>query len=274
VQAELARVQTELTASERALAAAADAERSALRALDQAEAARARIAARRSEIDRAAADLAGQRSAAEADMAEAEAARAALPDPAAGRAALDAARLRSVAARTAFQHALAAVSAHGQALAVGQERISALRGDIRGWQARAGDAARRLAAMEGQAEDLAGERAVLAARPPALAGTPKSAAVAEIDKKLKSAKDLAATNAVRSQIEIDEARVRAELQALDDSDEDDGLPPPGGGSGGGPGGGEGGIIPQAAGGALEGAAVGEDNAVNGDQANATDGDSD
>lgn len=169
VQAELARVQTELTASERALAAAADAERSALRALDQAEAARARIAARRSEIDRAAADLAGQRSAAEADMAEAEAARAALPDPAAGRAALDAARLRSVAARTAFQHALAAVSAHGQALAVGQERISALRGDIRGWQARAGDAARRLAAMEGQAEDLAGERAVLAARPPALA---------------------------------------------------------------------------------------------------------
>ena len=120
----------------------------------------------------------------------------------------------------------------------------------------------------------AAQRAGGGARPPALAGTPKSAAVAEIDKKLKSAKDLAATNAVRSQIEIDEARVRAELQALDDSDEDDGLPPPGGGSGGGPGGGEGGIIPQAAGGALEGAAVGEDNAVNGDQANATDGDSD
>ncbi len=168
-QADLARVQSELGASERALAAAADAERSALRALDQAEAARARSAARRAESDRAAADLAGQRTAAEADLSEAEAKRAALPDPAAGRAALDAARLRSEGARRAFQAAMATVAAHGQALAVGKERLSGLRGDIRSWQARAGDGARRLAAMEGQAEDLSGERAVLAARPPALA---------------------------------------------------------------------------------------------------------
>jgi len=174
-QADLARVQSDLRASERALAAAADAERSALRALDQADAARARIAARRSEISRAAADLAGQHSAAEADLAEAEDKRAALPDPAAGRASVEAARTRSDAARTAFQTALASLAAHGQRLAVGRERLSAQRGDIRGWQARAGDAARRLAAMEGQVEDLTSERAVIAARPPALARDLKEA---------------------------------------------------------------------------------------------------
>ncbi len=168
-QADLAQVQAELTASERALAAAADAERSALRALDQAEAARARIAVRRAEIDRAGADLAAQRSAAGTELAETEARRAALPDPAAGRAAVEAERQRNDRARAAYQSAMAAVAAHGQALAVGKERLGALRGDIRGWQARAGDAARRLAAMAGQAEDLAGERAMLAARPPALA---------------------------------------------------------------------------------------------------------
>ncbi|KUR72938.1 chromosome segregation protein [Novosphingobium fuchskuhlense] len=168
-QAELARIQTELGANERALAAAADAERSALRALDQAEAARARIAARREEIDRAAADLASQRSAAEADLADAEARRAALPDPAAGRTAVDAERQKNDRARTAYQSGMAAVAAHGQALAVGKERLGALRGDIRGWQARAGDAARRLAAMAAQAEDLAEERGVVAAKPPALA---------------------------------------------------------------------------------------------------------
>ncbi len=168
-QAELARVQTDLTASERALAAAADDERSALRALDQAEAARARIAARGAEMDRAAADLASQRQTAQADLDEAEARRAALPDPAAGRAAVEAERQRNTQARAAYQSALAAVAAHGQALAVGKERLTALRGDIRGWQARAGDAARRLAAMAGQAGDLAQERGVVAAKPPALA---------------------------------------------------------------------------------------------------------
>ena len=168
-QGQLTRVQAELTASERALAAAADAERSALRALDQAEAARARIAARRAEIDRTAADLAAQRQTAEADLGEAEARRAALPDPATGRAAVEAERQRNTQARAAYQAAMAAVAAHGQALAVGKERLAALRGDIRGWQARAGDAARRLAAMAGQADDLAQERGVVAAKPPALA---------------------------------------------------------------------------------------------------------
>ncbi|OYU35022.1 AAA family ATPase [Novosphingobium sp. PASSN1] len=168
-QGELARIQTELTASERALAAAADAERSALRGLDQAEAARARLEARRAEIDRTAADLASQRQAAAGELYEAEARRAALPDPAAGRTAVEAERQRNTQARAAYQGALAAIAAHGQALAVGKERLVAVRSDIRGWQARAGDAARRLAAMAGQAEDLAEEREGLAAKPPALA---------------------------------------------------------------------------------------------------------
>ena len=43
----------------------------------------------------------------------------------------------------------AAAASLEQAIAVGRERLAGLKGDIRAWQARAGDAAKRLAEMTG-----------------------------------------------------------------------------------------------------------------------------
>ena len=168
VQAELAALQLAVVAAERALAAAAEAERAALRALDQAEDARTRLAQRRAELDAAAADHAEQTRQAEAERAAAEARRAALPDPATGRATLAAAQARHDAARQAMQAASAGLAAHDQALAVARERIGAQRIDIKGWQQRSGDAARRLAEMGRRFEEIDEERAVIAAQPEAL----------------------------------------------------------------------------------------------------------
>ncbi len=164
----LAALQSELAQAERALSAAADGERTALRGLDQAEAARTRRDARREELTRASSDLAEQRAAAEAEHSDAQIKRAALPDPSAGRAGCEAARLHSDSTRAALQSAMAAVAALEQALAVGRERLSAHRSEIKSWQGRSGEAARRLAQMSGRAEELSGERAVFAAKPDSL----------------------------------------------------------------------------------------------------------
>lgn len=168
VQQELAETAARVVAAERAIAASADAERGALREVDRAEDARSRQQARRAELDRTLADMAEQRANVEADFAVAEAKRAALPDPEAGRDALKAAQERNGEARSALQHAMAALASHDQALAVGQERTASQRGDIRGWQARSGDAANRLAQMAGRLEEIEAERAIMAAKPKAL----------------------------------------------------------------------------------------------------------
>jgi chromosome segregation protein len=168
VQSELGALQAELVASERAVASAAEAERAALRALDQAEDARTRLAARRDEMEAAEADLADQRKAAQADLDAARARRAALPDPAAGRAALEAAQVRHQAARQSLQAATATLSAHDQSLAVARERAAAQRTDIKGWQARAGDAASRLAETARRLDEIEEERAIIGAKPAAL----------------------------------------------------------------------------------------------------------
>ncbi|MDE2562468.1 MAG: AAA family ATPase [Sphingomonadales bacterium] len=167
-RAGLAEAQAALAAAERALAQASDAERAALRALDQAEAATARLEARRAELDRSGADIAEQQQAARGEAEAAEARRAELPDPEAGRAALETARARNDAARVALQAASAAAASHEQDIAVSRERLAGLRGDIRSWQARAGDAARRLSEMTGRREELEQERAVIAAKPAGL----------------------------------------------------------------------------------------------------------
>ncbi|MFY8193966.1 MAG: chromosome segregation protein, partial [Novosphingobium sp.] len=168
VRASLAQVQAELSQVERTLSAAADAERTALRALDAAEAARARLEQRKAELARAQADLGEQRTAAQAEVAAAEDKRGALPDPAAGRAALEAARARNDAARSALQAASAASAALEQQIAAGKERLAGLKGDIRAWTARAGDVAKRLAEMTGRREELETERAISAAKPAGL----------------------------------------------------------------------------------------------------------
>ncbi len=185
--------------TEAQLAMAQNAERAALRSADAAEAAQARMAARQAEVARAAADLADQHGLAAADHAAAQSRRAALPPPDAGRAALAAALARHEATRTALQGASAALAAQDQALAVARERSAAQAGDIRGWQARAGEAAKRLAEMGRRSEEIEEERAVIAAKPAALL------------------RDIDAGEAVRMRIGTDLAEAEAALGRASDA---------------------------------------------------------
>ena len=165
---ELAQLQRDLVARERELAGAADAERQALRALDQAEAAHERLAARLEELARNEAEHAETLEAARAELDSAQARRDALPDPEAGRAALEAARAKNEASRATLQARAAELASHDQSLAVARERAAAQRSDMANWQARSGDAARRLSEMEIRAEEIEQDRAVTAARPEGL----------------------------------------------------------------------------------------------------------
>ncbi|MBS7670558.1 chromosome segregation protein SMC [Croceicoccus gelatinilyticus] len=155
-------------AAERAVNTASEEERAALRARDQAENAVERHARAREELAERMEDLHARLAAAQQDVMQAEERRRALPDPSAQQAALETARSRNDAARTALQSAMAQLASLDQALAVGRERTKALQGDMKGWEARAGDAAKRLADMTRRREEIEEERAVTAARPEAL----------------------------------------------------------------------------------------------------------
>ncbi|MGI8944083.1 MAG: chromosome segregation protein SMC [Qipengyuania sp.] len=168
VTRDLADVQREIVAADRAFAAASESEREALRALDRAEAERERIALRLEELAAREEEYGQLLDAAHAELAAAEVKLAELPDPASGRASLEAARARNETARTALQAASADLAAHDQALAVARERTAAQRSDMAGWQARSGDAARRLSDMTRRFEEIDEERAVTAAKPEGL----------------------------------------------------------------------------------------------------------
>lgn len=168
VQTQLAAIQTRMIAGERAVAQASEAERAALRAFDQAEAAQARLQTRRAELAETAGNLAQQLAQAEAERDAALTRRGELPHPESGRAQLATAQAHHDAARKTLQSATAALAAHDQGIAVAYERANALRGDITGWQARAGDAASRLAGMERRFAEVEEERAIVAAKPASL----------------------------------------------------------------------------------------------------------
>ncbi|WP_336986086.1 chromosome segregation SMC family protein [Altererythrobacter aquiaggeris] len=167
-QQELSSLQQGLVVLERQFATASDEERRALRSLDQAEGERERMASRLAELGKIQGGLADQRKQAEIEFALAERKRAALPDADAGRAALKAAQAKHDAARSALQAATADLAAHDQSLAVARERAATRRADMAGWQSRSGDATKRLAETERRFEEIAGERAVVAAKPAGL----------------------------------------------------------------------------------------------------------
>jgi chromosome segregation protein len=213
-QESLSALQRELVAAERAVAQASDAERQALRAVDQAESARERLAARIEQLDAAAEDLAEQRGQAETEIKAAEDKRAGLPDPESGRATLAAAQARHEAARTALQAALAELAAHDQALAVARERAGAQRADIKGWEMRAGDAARRLADMDRRFEEIAQDRAITAAKPEGLLREIEQgdAVRARLGDELAAAE--AAVNEIAGQVKAAEATLAEAAEAL------------------------------------------------------------
>ena len=168
VREELSELQTGLVARERALSEAADNERQALRALDQAETVRERHAVRSEELNEAKSNLATDLSAASKELEAAEAKRADLPSPDAGRASLEAAQARHEAARSAVQGTAAELAAHDQSLAVSRERLAAQSSDKANWEARSGEAERRMAEVARRLEEIEEERNVIAAKPAGL----------------------------------------------------------------------------------------------------------
>ncbi len=168
VRDELSGLQTALIAQERAIAGAIEAERHALRRLDQAEAAKERLAARLAELAASAGEVEAQLTGAKADLAAAEEVRARLPARDAGRAALEASQAKNEAARAAVQAALAQLAAQDQALAVARERLAAQQAEQSGWKARSSDAERRMAEAARRLAEIAEERAVHAGKPAAL----------------------------------------------------------------------------------------------------------
>ncbi len=169
VREELAALQTGLVAQERSIAGAIEAERQALRRLDQAEAAKERLAARLAELAASASDIDAQVAAAKGEVETAREACTRLPAKDAGRAALEAAQAKNAAARAAVQAALADLAAQDQALAVARERLAAQTADHAGWQARSSDAERRMAETTRRLAEIAEEHAVHAGKPAMLA---------------------------------------------------------------------------------------------------------
>jgi len=154
--------------AERAVSTASEEERAALRARDQAEAALERLSRAREELGERLEDLHGRLAAAQQDLMQAEQSRQALPDPSSQQEALEKARSRNDVARTALQGAMADLASLDQGLAVGRERTKAMQSDRKSWEARAGDAAKRLSDMTRRREEIEEERAITAARPEAL----------------------------------------------------------------------------------------------------------
>ncbi len=165
---ELSALQSALVAQERDIAGAIEAERHALRSLDQAEAAKERLASRLEELAQSTEELGEQLTTAEAELASAKEARAALPAPDAGRASLEAAQAKHEAAKSAVQAALAELAAHDQGLAVTRERFAAQQADRNNWQARSSEATQRMAEAARRLEEIEEERSVVAAKPAGL----------------------------------------------------------------------------------------------------------
>ena len=168
VREELASLQAALVAQERGIAGAIEAERQALRRLDQAEAAKERQAARLSELASSTGEIEAQIAAATSEVVAAQEQRERLPARDAERAALEAAQAKNAAARAAVQAALADLAAQDQAMAVVRERLAAQQADHAGWQARSSDAERRMAETSRRLAEIAEDRAVHAAKPAAL----------------------------------------------------------------------------------------------------------
>ncbi|NBB26307.1 chromosome segregation protein SMC [Porphyrobacter sp. SLTP] len=204
---ELSHLQTALVAQERGIAGGIEAERHALRRLDQAEAAKERLAARLAELAASASEIEAQIAAAKADVTAARNARERLPARDAERAALEAAQAKNAAARAAVQAALAELAAQDQALAVARERLAAQAADHAGWQARSSDAERRMAETTRRLAEIAEDHAVHAAKPAALTAEIEAGEEA----RARITADLAAAEAVMREAE---ARQRAADMAL------------------------------------------------------------
>jgi chromosome segregation protein len=183
--------------------------RTARRDEDQAATTIERLASRRAEYGERLARVATEANEARSDQANAQATRAALPDGVAT--AQIVAKLQSVseATRTAVAQIKAEAASLDRSIAADRERLADARAESKGWQSRAGEAAKRLTEMDARA--AAAEReATSLADAPALLAAKIDAAEAQ-----NAALSIAASEAARAE-QAGEADLRAHETKLAD----------------------------------------------------------
>ena len=199
-------------AARAALNAAEQALRAAIRAGDEATTAIERLAGRREAIEERLAEARREQAGAQGDATRAREARAAVPDGAETRALVTALTQANEAARAAVAQIGTQQAMAERAIAHDRERLSASEADARGWRARAGEAAKRIAAMAGRAEAIEAEKQAITGEPERLAV--EIAALAAQSQAL----DIAAMEARTAEAEAEAALKLAEARARDASE--------------------------------------------------------
>ncbi len=202
IDAAIGEARTAATQARRALELADTAARDATRAEDRATAALERLAGQRGDLALRRSRLEGEAHEASDDRAHAEATLAALPDGTATRTRVAALQSAAETARAAVATARADRTTLDRALAQDRERAAAATAEARGWKARAGEAARRIADMGRREAELAKETAALADRPvtlaTAIAAAEASAATTRAEADIAAAAERAAEAALRT----------------------------------------------------------------------------
>ncbi|WP_336957876.1 chromosome segregation SMC family protein [Sphingobium aquiterrae] len=157
--------QSLLAQSRAALSDADQRLRTALRVADEASAMLERLGGRSAELDSRLVETGRDFETARTEYQEAEAARAGMSDGAETRALVTELSAASDRARALVGQLRADRALADRALASDRERLAAAEADKRSWASRAGEAAKRIAAMAGRAEAITAERAAMADTP-------------------------------------------------------------------------------------------------------------
>ena len=168
-EAKIASARADAQAARASLERAENAAREASRAEDRATAQLERLDAQRADLDTRGRRIAAEIGEAEAETKRAEAARAALPDGAATGAAVAQLRADAEARRANASNARADRATVDRAIAADRERLAAADAEQKGWKARAGEAAKRIADMARREAALAAEAETAEALPGELA---------------------------------------------------------------------------------------------------------
>jgi len=160
---------SQLATSRAALSDADQRLRAALRAVDEAGGMIERLTGRRAELERRVAEAAQDHAAAAMALEDAGTALSAVPDGQATRDLVTALSQTVDTARIGVGHLQAERTLADRAVAADRERLSATSAEAKGWTSRAGEAAKRIAAMATRAEDIAQEQAAIGDRPATLA---------------------------------------------------------------------------------------------------------
>ncbi|KFD25661.1 chromosome segregation protein, partial [Sphingobium yanoikuyae] len=183
--------------------------RAALRAADEAAGALERLSGKREAIEERLAEARRDQGAAQAEHDKASAARAALPDGAETRAQVAALSQASEKARMAVSQLQADQALADRALSSDRERLAAADAEAKGWNTRAGEAAKRIAAMASRGETVVQERAAIEGQPEAL-----GASIATLTEE-REAQVERAEQARRAEIEAEATLKAAEKRAAD-----------------------------------------------------------